>query len=257
MPVTQQRYGWHPSLPDVRDVPATQLLLGAAPPTLPAKVDNRNFMPPVRDQGMIGSCTGFGATAAYYGASKRNGRYPVPESALFAYYNARWYEGTVAYDSGATVRDVVKGLAKFGVASETLWPYVPSKYATKAPTQVYTSALRHQALRYYSVGQTDLELRRVLAAGLVVIIGFSVYESFESQAVARSGNVPIPGRSEAMVGGHCVVLCGYDTTSPYQWLCQNSWGARWGSGGYFRMHRDYLTNERLSGDFWVLEVTEG
>lgn len=257
MPITQSRYGWHPSLPDQRDRPLGTLLAAGAPVVIPKAVDLTKNMPPVRNQGQLGSCTGFAATGAYYATSKANGRYPVPESALFAYYNARWYEDTVDYDSGATVRDVVKGLAKFGAASDTAWPYVTSKYATKAPPSVYTSALRHQALTYYAVGQTETEMRRALATGYPIVVGFSVYDSFESATVSRTGNVPIPGRNEALLGGHAVVLCGYDSANPYQWLCQNSWGIGWGDHGYFRMDSAYLTNRRLAGDFWTLRVTEG
>lgn len=256
MPITQSRYGWHPSLPDQRDRTLVSLL-AAAPPDMPVAVDLTKNMPAVRNQGQLGSCTGFASTAAYYATSKANGRYPIPESALFAYYNARWYEGTTDYDAGATVRDVVKGLAKFGAASDTAWPYAPAKFATKAPASVYTTATRHQALNYYSVGQTETELRRALAAGFPVIIGFSVYDSFESSTVQRTGNVPLPGPNEDVLGGHAVALCGYDSKNPYQWLCQNSWGTGWGDHGYFRMETSYLTNRRLSGDFWTLRVTEG
>jgi C1A family cysteine protease len=257
MPITQERYGWHPSLPDQRDRTIGTLLAGVPQATLPVSVDLTKNMPAVRNQGQLGSCTGFASTGAYYATSKGNGRYPVNESALFAYYNARWYEGTVDYDSGATIRDVIKGLAKFGAASDTAWPYVPSKYAVKAPASVYNTATRHQVLEYYAVGQTELELKRALATGYPVVVGFTVYDSFESSTVARTGNVPLPGANEAVLGGHAVVLCGYDSTNPYMWLCQNSWGLGWGNRGYFRMDSGYLTNRRLAGDFWTMRVTEG
>ena len=51
---------------------------------------------------------------------------------------------------------------------------------------------------------------RALAAGYPVIIGISVYASFEGPDVTRTGVVPMPVTSgaaaEDMLGGHCM-LC--------------------------------------------------
>jgi len=253
MPITQKRYGWHPSLPDQRDL---RLSLGAEPAPPPA-VNLRHLNGPVRNQGNLGSCTGFGATNAYRATSAANGKYPNPMSALFAYYNARWYEGTTGYDSGATVRDVVKGIAKFGVPLESSYPYQVSKFARKPSDAVYAAAERHQALRYYSVAQNELAIRRALATGYPIIIGFSVYESFESDVVERTGLVPMPEPGEAVLGGHCVLLDGYDMADMHPWDCLNQWGKDWGAGGYFKFPREYLTNPQLAGDFWTLRLTEG
>lgn len=261
MAISQQGFGWHPSLPDFRDLQlAAAVPLPAAPPP---RIDLTNLLPAVRDQGPIGSCTGFGGTAAYYATSKANGRYPVNMSPLFAYYNARRLEGTTRYDSGATIRDVVKGMAKYGVAQETDWPYGRSPADTMRlfddvpPQRVYTRAEHHQVLRYYAVGQSSLALRTALATGYPVIIGFSVYESFMSDEVERTGTVPMPEPGEAMVGGHCVILCGYDMDIDHPFRCQNSWSTGWGDDGYFRFPEAYLTNPRLAGDYWTLRLTEG
>ena len=82
-----------------------------------------------------------------------------------------------------------------------------------------------------------------------------VYESFESAAVAKSGIVPIPGHHEKKVGGHCVVLVGYDD-SKSMFIVRNSWGTSWGQEGYFMMPYVYMTNARLSSDFWMASITE-
>lgn len=50
---TQKRYGWRPDHPDMRDY------LAAVEPlkTLPREVSLRDQMPPIYDQGQLGSCT--------------------------------------------------------------------------------------------------------------------------------------------------------------------------------------------------------
>ena len=67
--------------------------------------------------------------------------------------------------------------------------------------------------------------------------------------------VPLPNRSEQLLGGHAVVCVGYDDKSQ-RFICRNSWGTSWGDKGYFYMPYNYLTNSRLSSDMWVLKATE-
>jgi hypothetical protein len=55
---------------------------------------------------------------------------------------------------------------------------------------------------------------------------------------AYSKGVYSPTSSASVVGGHAVSLVGWGVEQgvPY-WLCQNSWGAGWGDGGFFRIVR--------------------
>jgi C1A family cysteine protease len=96
-------------------------------------------------------------------------------------------------------------------------------------------------------------MQTTLANGRPIVIGFSVYDSFESQEVAQTGMVPMPGSNESMLGGHAVLLVGYD--DPRQlWIVRNSWGESWGDKGYFYMPYQYLTDPGLADDFWVLNT---
>ena len=98
-------------------------------------------------------------------------------------------------------------------------------------------------------------MKEVLADGLPIVIGFVVYQSFESDAVTNTGVVPMPGHHEKKLGGHCVVVVGYDD-SQSRFILRNSWGTGWGMQGYFTMPYAYLTNPRLSSDFWMATQTE-
>jgi C1A family cysteine protease len=78
-------------------------------------------------------------------------------------------------------------------------------------------------LDYARVDNRVLEdLLEALTLGPVVG-GFTVYESFESEPVARTGVVPMPGREEDPVGGHAVLVTGY-VLSGRKFLVRNSWG---------------------------------
>ncbi len=89
-----------------------------------------------------------------------------------------------------------------------------------------------------------------------MVFGFSVYESFESDSVASTGVVPMPSPNEQLLGGHAVVLVGYDDTKKV-WIVRNSWGTNWGQAGYFTMPYAYLTNSNLASDFWTISTVTG
>ncbi len=101
--------------------------------------------------------------------------------------------------------------------------------------------------------QTPSQLKGCLASGYPIVFGFTVYESFESDAVAKTGQVPLPKPSEKVLGGHAVLAVGYDETQQ-RFIVRNSWGKNWGLQGYFTMPYSYLTDNNLADDFWTIRV---
>ena len=247
-----QRFGWIRDLPDQRDH------LYAAPvaalTALPPKVDLRDQCPPVYDQGKLGSCTANGIAGAMQFERMKQKLTPnfVP-SRLFIYYNERVMEHTVASDSGAMIRDGVKSVAKQGDCSEDSWPYIAEKFADKPAAACYHEAVRYKVVQYQRLVQTLNQMKGCLADGYPIVFGFTVYESFESQEVASTGKVPMPGPSEQVLGGHCVVAVGYDDAQQ-SFIVRNSWGDQWASKGYCTMPYAYLTDPNLSSDFWTLRL---
>jgi C1A family cysteine protease len=77
--------------------------------------------------------------------------------------------------------------------------------AEEIPHQIgraaYADARKHAAVLYQRVTQDIRQLRGCLAADYPIVFGFSVYTSFESDAVAESGRVPMPKLKEKMVWG--------------------------------------------------------
>src|SRR5690349_26479 len=246
-----KRYGWVADLPDHRDH------IYAAPmqvvTTLPPKVDLTQQCPQVYDQGQLGSCTANAiACAIEFDLMKQNKRYFMP-SRLFIYYNERDIEGTVDSDSGAQTRDGIKSVARQGDCPEDEWTYDTNKFAQKPPQKCYDDAVQHKAVRYQRVVRTLNQMKGCLASGYPFVFGFTVYESFESQDVARTGEVPMPAMSEKVLGGHAVLAVGYDDGTS-RFLVRNSWGPGWGMDGYFTMPYAYLTDENLADDFWTIRM---
>jgi len=202
-------------------------------------------MPPVYDQGNLGSCTANALCCLMQCQDD------IQSSRLFLYYNERALEGTIATDSGATLADGIRSLKTQGVCSEQAWPYVPSQFAERPAPPCYANALKHEALSVYSVPLVLSSLKAALTAGHPIAIGIRVYASFQSATVAKTGVVPLPRKGEALLGGHAVVVVGFsDATQAF--LVRNSWGAAWGIKGYFTLPFAYLTSPALASDAWVI-----
>jgi len=250
------KYGWHPDLPDIRDYLYSKYLGFCGKAKIKrAEVDLRAVCPPVYDQLSLGSCTANAIGGMFQFVNKKDAGKDFVPSRLFIYFNERSIEGHITSDSGAYIRDGLTTVNKKGVCPEPMWPYHIKDF-TKTPTSdCYTEALKHQSIKYMRVARSLPEMKLCLMDGYPFVFGFTVYESFESIAVSRTGIVPMPSKNERVLGGHAVMACGYNTKTK-QFLVRNSWGKGWGLDGYCWMPFDYFTDAGLSNDFWTIRSVE-
>lgn len=214
----------------------------------PALVDLKSLWKrDVYNQGPLGSC---GPNSA---ASDILAAYPAgtPDpSRLFMYYTTRVLMGTTNQDSGVVNRTLFQALHTFGFCDESLWPYVVGDFAKKPSDGAYQQASERKIDLYLRVPQDLEQMKGCLAGGDPFVFGFTVFPGFESAETTRTGIVPMPGRMERSVGGHDVVICGFDVARAL-FMFRNSWGPEWGDGGYGYIPFDYALNPKWAGDFWT------
>jgi C1A family cysteine protease len=243
-----RKYGWRPELPD----PHRKFFAPRHRTVGQFLADLRPKMPPIYDQGQIGSCVANATAAAFDYQRAVEGLPFMTPSRLFIYANARRAEGTdLSQDSGCCIGDAVQSVASLGVCPESGWPYVESQFSVLPPAQCYTDALKDLVLEKQAVAVADIPA--TIASGQAVIGGLTLYESFESDAVASTGIVPMPSRTEQIIGGHGIDLVGVDTAGGF-FIGRNSWGTSWGLAGYFKLPIAYAADH--GSDFWTLVKVE-
>ncbi len=261
------RYNWKPDFPDHRDF--SFALRTSQVKALPFKIDLRPQCSPVFDQGKIGSCTGNSLAGAleFLQLKELKDRSPdvkdpqvlIPGkfacfSRLFIYYNERALEGQTDLDRGAALRDGVKSLVQWGACRESLCKYTAAQVFKKPLASAYKDALPHRITQYLRLEGLE-DVRQCLAQGYPVSFGFSVFESFETPQVMKTGIMPMPDPSERFMGGHAVLAVGYDDESRHL-IVRNSWGDKWGQKGYFMMPYGVIESGRggakMAQDFWTL-----
>ena len=252
---TLRIYNHKKGLPDARDFKFSVQLRLAAKQNLPVAVDLRSlfpkFIPAVLDQGSLGSCTANAASNALRFLLRKEKIKDWQPSRLYIYWFSRFLEGTTNEDSGAYIRDVMTAIHTYGACDETLLPYNVNKYKLKPSNSAVRAATPHtRDFKYLSVDPTLLSIKQCLNAGFPIVFGIEVYESFESDYVARTGIVPMPNIStEQFLGGHAITMYGYDD-SKKSFIVMNSWGVKWGDKGYFYLPYDYLV---YMSDLWTMK----
>lgn len=230
----------------------------------PASVDLRDdtdsdgnvMLPPVGDQGQVGSCLPW--TVAYtlmgYYAEKDDD-HGAPYSPLYLYMR----NTSSAPSAGTNPEQVLTFAAAQGVDTED--DYFQGYYGWQvAPTAAEkANAANYKVTSWDTLwvgpnlaGSSGLAARQALveaalAAGDPVIIGFDVYSSFDT----IHDTTLYTANSGYYRGGHMVTLVGYDGQGP--WL-RNQWGTAWGASGDAHVSWDWVT-QNVFGAYTITGVT--
>ena len=211
------------------------------------------IMPPVYDQGELGSCTANALCAAMQFNNSN-----IQGSRLFLYFNERMIENTIDEDDGAYLSDGIQALIKYGVCQEEEWLYDITQFKVKPTDACYAHALAHRAIKVENIAQDLTRMKKALWSGYPIILAIEIYDSFRSEEVKKSGIVSMPNfDKEQKVGGHAILVVGYDDEFSIDnikgcWICRNSHGTNWGDNGYFRIPYKYLLDKSLTTDLWII-----
>lgn len=227
---------------------------------VPAMVDERDFCGPIKNQGNEGSCTGHaGSSSVEWQFRKWMHQTPIL-SPQHLYVNELLLEASFPSDDGAEPRSICKVLNAQGVCEEGVFPYVDGKFTKPTPEQ-QENALKYKLGGYHRLAGLD-DFLTCLGDPVPwpVLVGFSVYESFEGNEIAKTGIMKVPDKKkERLLGGHEVLAVGYDRNGQFTngvpcAIIQNSWGTSWGAKGFFYMPLELLSDSEMVSDLWVIHI---
>lgn len=251
-PTPKYIYNWKRQAVDARDYKLDELVHLTAL-SFPKKYSLREQLPPVLDQGHLGSCVSNATANALRYCLKKEHEVDFAPSRLYMYYYTRLIEGNVNKDTGCDIRDAMKELHTYGGCHESVWPYDISKFTKRPANKCTREAKTHlEGFKYVAVRQNLNSIKSALVSGFPVIFGVDVYSSFESPDAMETGNIQMPDTDkEELLGGHCILLCGYDDTTEL-FTFQNSWNTSVGDLGFFTLPYKYVLDKNLASDFWVI-----
>ncbi|OAY65532.1 Ananain [Ananas comosus] len=204
---------------------------------VPQSIDWRNHgaVTSVKNQGRCGSCWAFAAIATVESI------YKIKRGNLVYLSEQQLLDCAVGYGckGGWEFRAFEFIISNKGVASAAIYPYKASKGPCKTngvPNSAYITSYAHvrrnnESSMMYAVSNQPI------TAAVEANANFQHYKG-------GVFNGPCGTRLN-----HAIAIIGYgqDSSGKKFWLVRNSWGARWGEGGYIRMARDVSSSFGLCG----------
>lgn len=167
-------------------------------------------------------------------------------SKLFIYYNARIDK---TKDTGASIRNALKGIAKYGIAIESKWPFDNlMRFNKEPPKEVYASALKIK-FNYYKIITLN-DMRNCIKDRVPFVFNMVRFSNFNNLI---NGVMSMPTHLDKPIGRHAMVCVGYNDNTK-RFIVQNSMGSGWGNKGFLEIPYSYLTEPKLCTDMWTARL---
>jgi C1A family cysteine protease len=241
--------------------------------SLDSKCDRRKEFTPVRNQAELGSCTSFAASGLIQYMQKQAFGSYTELSTRFIYKVTRnllkW-----TGDTGAFLRTAMGTLTLFGAPPEEFWLYngtranINRDFDQEPSAFCYAFGQNYQAIKYVRLDQPNIPtkklaevIKKYIQSGLPSMFGFTCYESLR-ESNSNGGQIPFPNKRESVIGGHAVVIAGYDDGKEIKnpsldeptvgaFLIKNSWSTNWGEKGFGWLPYEYVYSGEAT-DFWTV-----
>jgi len=222
---------------------------------LPDRVDLRSsgFYSNVLDQGPMETSIGISLVngCLEYCAKKDLDIYETL-SVLYVYRKDRVSIFPDPRRTSTTLLDAIEVLINLGCAPRMYDEYILKNFNyfnhSKDLAILSSPYIVPKVYRFNSVR----DIKRCLADGYPVAVTLKVFTSLFDVMVYRNGEIPLPSKSETLLGHHSVTIVGYDDLTQ-SFIVRNSWSKSWGDYGYGYL--SYKTAKALIVESYSLKLS--
>jgi C1A family cysteine protease len=224
------------------------------PVSLPASLDWRNnggnFVSGVRNQGNCGSCWAFATTAALEASLLRAG---VPASGLDLSEQVLVSCGGSGSCNGGYISYASDYIRNTGLPNEGCYPYGGTDGTCTAKCVDWQTQVKKVASwSWVTTTSTTVDtLKNALYTYGPLVTTMDVYGDFYYYTSGVYTHT-----SGSLLGGHAVLLVGYDDAGQY-FIVKNSWGTGWGEAGYFKIAYGEVNGVVNFGDWTIAYQSAG
>lgn len=200
---------------------------------VPDSVDLRNdsCMPPVKQQGMCGSCYTFAAiTPMEYQNCKKKGKLVLLSEEDFIDCSQKY--GNVGCNGGLALR-AWNYATDFGVNTANAYPYEGEETQCSHTASSVGSNVTSWAYATTTKDENAMKIAVANYGPLAVSIDATGWELYTSGVFSNP-------KCSSTASNHAVVIVGYgveEGTGKKFWIIRNSWGTEWGLNGYILLER--------------------
>lgn len=192
-------------------------------------IDCRPQLRAIRDQGHRGTCVAFAVTAVHeHARTVRRGALADDLSVELLFWRAKQLDGLAG--DGTNFGAARDALRDPGQCDGARWPYQPLPVAPAAsnPPAAALDVGDLKRATMTSIGIDTATITGALAAPRTVVGGIRLWDGFYG---CESATIAAPADDVDPFALHAVCLAGIDQEGGTI-LVRNSWGPRWGHGGY-------------------------
>jgi len=179
-------------------------------------LDLRESLPPIRNQGLQGTCAAQSAACMKEWQEKKDYNFEGYMSPQFI-YNNRHNQNS----EGMFGRDVMRILSKIGSVEEAVYNYGKIEQISSIKQEYYERAKIHTIKSYAGIFDID-SLKKALNVNGPCYIAFPVYNFSDKMWIKEAEDTKLQG-------GHAMTVVGYNANG---FIIRNTWGEKWGDDGY-------------------------
>ena len=144
-------------------------------------------------------------------------------------------------DDGASKKNTVLGMRKFGICEEVYWPYDPKLLNQEPSLEAYARASRYTVIPL-KIPRNVVAMKTCLANQVPFLIGVRLLPSATREVSENNGYISKPNVSSQYaqrIGSHAILIVGYDDSTQH-FIARNSWGKDWVIFDVFSMLKTVL-----------------